>query len=63
MALKQFKPVTPSQRQLVLVDRSRRGTVDRAHTASRSRNNPYHGIDLPDPVELTVWAGRVTHRR
>ena len=48
---------------LVLVDRSRRGTVDRAHTASRSRNNPYHGIDLPDPVELTVWAGRVTHRR
>ncbi len=48
---------------LVLVDRSRRGTVDRAHTASRSRNNPYHGLDLPDPVELTVWAGRVTHRR
>ncbi len=48
---------------LVLVDRSRRGTVDRAHTASRSRNNPYHGIALPDPVELTVWAGRVTHRR
>ena len=48
---------------LVLVDRSRRGTVDRAHTASRSRNNPYHGVDLPDPVELTVWAGRVTHRR
>lgn len=48
---------------LVLVDPTRRSTVDRAATASLSRNNPYHGLDLPDPVELTVWAGRVTHRR
>lgn len=48
---------------LVLVDPSRRSTVDRSITASRSRNNPYHGLDLPDPVELTVWAGRVTWQR
>lgn len=47
---------------LVLVDPERRATVDRAATASRSRNNPYHGQNLPDPVRLTVWAGRVTFR-
>ncbi len=45
---------------LVLVDPARRATVDRAASASRSRNNPYHGIDLPDPVELTLWRGTVT---
>ncbi len=48
---------------LVLVDPTRRATVDRDASASRSRNNPYHGRDLPDPVELTVWAGAVTYRR
>lgn len=48
---------------LVLVDPQRRTTVDRALSASRSRNNPYHGIDLPDPVELTLWRGEVTWRR
>ncbi|MFT3877563.1 MAG: dihydroorotase [Propioniciclava sp.] len=48
---------------LVLVDPSRRETVDKSRSASKSRNNPYHGLDLPDPVELTVWAGRITHRR
>ena len=48
---------------LVLVDPSRRATVDRSTSASKSRNNPYHGLDLPDPVEMTVWAGRVTYRR
>ncbi|WP_454226068.1 dihydroorotase [Propioniciclava flava] len=48
---------------LVLVDPTRRATVDRAASASRSRNNPYHGIDLPDPVELTLWRGAVTYRR
>ncbi|MDO5736968.1 MAG: dihydroorotase [Propionibacteriaceae bacterium] len=48
---------------LVLVDPARRATVDRDASASFSRNNPYHGRDLPDPVELTMWAGRVTHRR
>lgn len=48
---------------LVLVDPTRRATVDRAASASKSRNNPYHGLDLPDPVEMTVWAGKVTYRR
>ncbi len=48
---------------LVLVDPSARAVVDRDASASRSRNNPYHGRDLPDPVVATVWAGRVTYRR
>ncbi|MCW3158243.1 dihydroorotase [Micropruina sonneratiae] len=48
---------------LVLVDPAARAVVDRDRTASKSRNNPYHGRDLPDPVVATVWAGRLTHRR
>lgn len=47
----------------VLVDPERRAVVDRDASASLSRNNPYHGRDLPDPVELTVWAGKLTYRR
>lgn len=48
---------------LVLVDPSARAVVDRDNSASKSRNNPYHGRELPDPVVATVWAGRITHRR
>lgn len=48
---------------LVLVDPAARAVVDRDRTSSKSRNNPYHGRDLPDPVVATVWAGRLTHRR
>lgn len=48
---------------LVLVDPARRAVVDRDASASFSRNNPYHGRELPDPVELTMWQGRITHRR
>ena len=48
---------------LVLVDASSRSIVDRDASASKSRNNPYHGRELPDPVIATIWAGRVTHRR
>lgn len=48
---------------LVLVNPERRAEVDRTNTASRSRNNPYHGRNLPDPVELTLFRGRITHRR
>lgn len=47
----------------VLVDPERRAVVERSSSASLSRNNPYHGRDLPDPVELTMWAGKVTYRR
>jgi dihydroorotase len=48
---------------LVLVDPSARSTVDAAASASRSRNNPYHGRDLPDPVVATFWKGSATYRR
>ena len=48
---------------LVLVDPTARAIVDRTESASLSRNNPWHGRELPDPVVATVWAGRVTYRR
>jgi dihydroorotase len=48
---------------LVLVDPTARTVVDRNDSASRSRNNPWHGRELPDPVVATVWAGSVTYRR
>ena len=48
---------------LVLVDPERRHIVDADDTASLARNNPYAGLDLPDPVMLTMWAGKVTHDR
>lgn len=47
----------------VLVDPARRTVVDRATSVSVSRNNPYHGRELPDPVLATVWAGTLTWRR
>jgi dihydroorotase len=48
---------------LTLVDPAGRATVDRDASASLSRNNPWHGRDLPDPVVATFWAGRPTYRR
>ena len=48
---------------LVLVDPDRTGVVDRADSASLSRNNPYHGRTLPDPVVATFLHGRETYRR
>ena len=48
---------------IVLIDTERRAIVDRNASASKSRNNPYHGRELPDPIELTMWAGRITYRR
>ncbi len=48
---------------LTLVDPAARAVVDRARSASTSRNNPYHGRELPDPVVATIWAGQVTYRR
>ncbi len=48
---------------LVLVDPSARAVVDGAASASRARNNPYDGRDLPDPVVATLWKGAVTYRR
>ncbi|SDB88414.1 dihydroorotase [Raineyella antarctica] len=60
----QGRPVAPGEpANLCLVDPSARRTVDPADTASLSRNNPYAGRDLPDPVRLTVCRGHVTYRR
>jgi dihydroorotase len=46
---------------LVLIDPTRRATVDGAASWSQARNNPYNGRDLPDPVVLTLWRGEVTY--
>lgn len=60
----QGRPVAPGEpANLCLVDPTARHVVDRADTASLSRNNPYAGRDLPDPVRLTVCRGHVTYRR
>ncbi|MFC7625321.1 dihydroorotase [Microlunatus sp. GCM10028923] len=48
---------------LVLVDPSARSVVDAADSASLSRNNPWHGVDLPDPVVATYWNGNQTYAR
>ena len=48
---------------LALVDPAARAVVDRDASASLSRNNPWHGRDLPDPVVATYWAGRQTYAR
>jgi dihydroorotase len=45
---------------LVLVDPSGRAQVDPVASASRSRNNPYAGRDLPTPVVATFLRGRAT---
>jgi len=47
----------------VLVDPTARAVVDRETSASLSRNNPWHGRELPDPVAATYWNGRATYRR
>ena len=48
---------------VVLVDPAARRVVDRDQSASLSRNNPWHGRELPDPVVATIWAGRVTYQK
>jgi dihydroorotase len=48
---------------LVLVDPAARAIVDRDASASLSRNNPWHGRELPDPVVATIWAGRITYQK
>lgn len=48
---------------ITLVDPAARAVVDREASASLSRNNPYHGRELPDPIVRTIWAGRTTHQR
>jgi dihydroorotase len=48
---------------VVLIDPTATATVDKAASLSQSRNNPYHGRTLPDPVMATVWRGRITFDR
>ena len=48
---------------IVLVDPAARTTVDRDTSASLSRNNPWHGRELPDPIVATLWAGRITYQK
>jgi len=47
---------------LVLFDPTARWRVEPATLASRSRNTPLLGIDLPGVVRLTIAEGRVTYR-
>jgi len=48
---------------VVLVDPSSRTVVDRDASVSLSRNNPWHGRELPDPVVATFWRGTPTWER
>ena len=48
---------------VVLVDPTARHVIDRNDSVSLSRNNPWHGRELPDPVVATIWAGRVTYQK
>jgi dihydroorotase len=55
------RPVSPGEpANLVLVDPAYRGTVDPADFASRSRNTPYEGRELPGRVTHTYLRGRAT---
>jgi len=55
------RPIAPGEpANLVLVDPSGRATVDARDSASKSRNNPYSGRDLPTPVVATFLRGRPT---
>jgi dihydroorotase len=60
----QGRPLEPGEpANITLVDPAARAVVDRNQSASLSRNNPWHGRELPDPVVATFWAGRPTYRR
>lgn len=47
---------------VVLIDPARSAVVDKNSSQSRSRNNPYDGRLLPDPVVATYLRGRQTYR-
>jgi dihydroorotase len=36
--------------------------VDRDRMASRSRNTPFHGMEIPGVVQATFFNGRLTHK-
>ncbi|MFE0042016.1 dihydroorotase [Streptomyces albireticuli] len=55
------RPIAPGEpANLTLVDSAYRGVVDPAGFASRSRNTPYEGRELPGRVTHTFLRGRAT---
>lgn len=55
------RPLAPGEpANITLVDPAAVGTVDREHTQSRSRNNPWHGRELTGRVVTTVLRGTPT---
>jgi len=61
IANRQGRPLAPGEpATLTLVDPTRRSVVDKEKSPSLGRNNPYHGLELPDPVLATFWAGQAT---
>ncbi len=58
----QGRPLVPGEpANVVLVDPTRVAVVDRDASRSLSRNNPYHGRTLPDPVVATYFRGTPTY--
>jgi dihydroorotase len=55
------RPIAPGEpANLTLLDPAYRGVVDPSSFASRSRNTPYAGLDLPGRVTATLLRGRAT---
>ncbi|MCE7079695.1 dihydroorotase [Streptomyces sp. ST2-7A] len=55
------RPVAPGEpANLVLFDPTHRAVVDPGSFASRSRNTPYRGLELPGRVRYTFLRGRAT---
>lgn len=46
---------------VILVDLDNQWTFDRNQMASKSRNTPFHGMELYGKVRLTLCGGRITH--
>ncbi|HEY4603480.1 MAG TPA: dihydroorotase, partial [Blastococcus sp.] len=57
----QGRPLAPGEpANLLLLDPATRATVDPAALASRSRNSPYAGRQLPGRVVATFLRGEAT---
>jgi dihydroorotase len=57
----QGRPIAPGEpANLVLVDPAARAAVDPAALASRSRNSPYAGRELPGRIVATFLRGTAT---
>jgi dihydroorotase len=47
---------------IVVMNPTQSHRVDRDRLASRSRNTPFHGMELPGVVEATFFCGHLTHK-